>query len=196
MHRIMDFLARGMALLGGLVLSFLILLTCLSVLGRLLNTILHNQVMPFAPDLAKWFLDLGVGPILGDFELVEAGVAFAIFAFLPLCQISAAHASVDILTSQFPLTLNRFLRMIVEIIFAAALVLIAWKLFDGMLSKRDYGETTFLLEFPIWWAYAASLFGAVSAALAGVYMAWIRTCEFFTRRVIVARGTEAEHDNP
>lgn len=192
MHRTIEMLARGMAVVGGTVLSLLIALTCLSVLGRFLNSFLHNQVESFAPGVAKWFLDLGIGPITGDFELVEAGVAFAIFAFLPLCQITAGHASVDVFTNLLPRGANRFLIMVIEIVFGAVLVVIAWKLFDGMLSKRRYGETTFLLQFPIWWAYAASLFAAVMAAIAGVYMACVRVIEFFLRKSIIhsAGGNE------
>jgi len=183
-------LARGMAVVGGTVLSLLIALTCLSVLGRFLNSFLHNQVEFFAPGVAKWFLDLGIGPITGDFELVEAGVAFAIFAFLPICQITAGHASVDVFTNLLPRRANRFMIMVTEIVFGAVLVLIAWKLFDGMLSKRRYGETTFLLQFPIWWAYAASLFAAVTAAIAGVYMAWVRVIEFLLGKSIIQGAGE------
>jgi hypothetical protein len=184
-------LGRFMAVLGGLVLSALILLTCLSVLGRTLNTVLHGWMGTIAPGFSKWLLNLGVGPIEGDFELVEAGVAFAIFAFLPLCQIKSMHASVDILANTFPRWLNRFLRMITEVIFAAVLVVIAWRLYEGMLSKRSYGETTFLLEFPIWWSYAASLFAAIVAAMAGVYMALVRIYEFFSDKVIAPNGMES-----
>jgi len=56
-----------MAILGGLVLSALILVICVSIVGR----------------------TIGIGPINGDYELVEAGIAFSIFAFLPLTQITA-----------------------------------------------------------------------------------------------------------
>jgi len=192
MHFLIKKLAHFMAFLGGVVLSSLIILTCLSVLGRILNTFLHRQVEAVAPNVAKWFLDLGVGPITGDFELVESGIAFAIFAFIPLCQIRNGHASVDILTTHFPNNVNRFLGMIIEIVFAAALILIAWKLYDGMLSKMRYGETTFLLQFPIWWAYAASLFGAAMAAIAGAYMAGVRMYEFFTGKTIEIDQVEVE----
>lgn len=192
MHFLMKKLAHFMAFLGGVVLSLLIILTCLSVLGRILNTFLHRQVEAVAPNVAKWFLDLGIGPITGDFELVESGIAFAIFAFIPLCQISNGHASVDIFTSHLPRNVNRFLGMIIEIVFAAVLILIAWKLYHGMLSKLSYGETTFLLQYPIWWAYAASLFGAVVAAIAGAYMAGVRIYEFFTGNTIELEHVEAE----
>ncbi len=192
MHRFMERLARVMAALGGLVLSSLIIVTCLSVLGRVLNTVLHGWIGTLAPGASQALLDLGVGPILGDFELVEAGVAFAIFAFMPLCQISAGHASVDLLTNMLGPRTNRFLQMVIDIVFAVALILIAVKLYDGLLAKRRYGETTFLLQFPIWWSYAASLFAASIGALAGVYVAIVRCVEFATGKSILNGGSGAE----
>ncbi len=193
MHALFTGLARFMAILGGIVLSALILLTCVSIVGRSLNGILHSDfVMGIAPDLAHWLINAGVGPINGDFELVEAGVAFAIFAFIPLCQITAGHASVDLVANALPRKVNRFLRMVTEVVFALVLVLIAWKLFDGMLSKKGYGETSFLLQFPVWWAYAASLFGAVVSAIVGLYMAGVRVTEFLTGRILVWDGVETD----
>ena len=123
------------------------------------------------PELATWLLGLGIGPINGDFELVEAGVAFAVFAFLPLCQISGGHASVDVFTARMSARANRVLARVSDTLFAAVLVLIAVQLARGLLSKYGSGQTSFLLEFPLWWAYAASLIGAVAAALVAVYLA-------------------------
>ena len=193
MHKTMMAVARGMAMVGGAVLSLLIVLTCISIAGRSLNGILHSDfMMSVAPGLARWLIDLGIGPVNGDFELVEAGVAFAIFAFIPLCQITSGHASVDIVANALPRGVNRFLRMVIEVTFAAVLVLIAWRLYAGMISKQSYGETSFLLQFPVWWAYAASLFAAVVAAIVGVYMGAVRTYEFFTGRILIWDGVEVE----
>lgn len=194
MHRLMMGLASFMAILGGFVLTFLILLTCVSVLGRSLNGVFHSDFMTgFAPGFSQWMIDIGVGPVNGDFELVEAGVAFAIFAFIPLCQLTASHASVDIFANAFPKWLDRILRAIIEVVFALVLILIAWRLYDGMLSKMRFGETTFLIQFPIWWAYAASLVGAVVSSVVGVYMAVLRVIELFTGRTLIAEGAGAEH---
>ena len=169
--------ARLMAICGGLVLTVLIVLICISVIGRSLNGLLHGWIGAVMPDLSAWALDLGVGPINGDFELVEAGVAFAIFAFLPLCQISAGHASVDIFTAKLPTRINRLLQLAIDVIFAVVLIAIAYQLYNGMLSKQRYGDTTFLLQFPIWWAYAASLSGSILTAVISFYVAGIRALE-------------------
>ena len=169
--------ARLMAICGGLVLTVLIVLICISVIGRSLNGLLHGWIGAVMPDLSAWALDLGVGPINGDFELVEAGVAFAIFAFLPLCQISAGHASVDIFTAKLPTRINRLLQLAIDVIFTVVLIAIAYQLYNGMLSKQRYGDTTFLLQFPIWWAYAASLSGSILTAVISFYVAGIRALE-------------------
>ncbi|MDU9006104.1 TRAP transporter small permease [Sedimentitalea todarodis] len=193
MHKIMMSLARFMAVLGGIALSALILLTCISIAGRLLNGFFHKDFMQgLLPEFSNWMIEIGVGPVNGDFELVESGVAFAIFAFIPLCQITAGHASVDIFTSTLSARVNRFLRMVTETVFAAVLILIAVKLYDGMASKMRYGETSFLLQFPTWWAYAASLFGAVVSAIVGVYVAAVRIYEFSTGRIVIVDGMEAD----
>ena len=179
--------ARLMAICGGLVLTVLIVLICISVIGRSLNGLLHGWIGALMPGVSAWALDLGVGPINGDFELVEAGVAFAIFAFLPLCQISAGHASVDIFTAKLPTRINRLLQLAIDVIFAVVLIAIAYQLYNGMLSKQRYGDTTFLLQFPIWWAYAASLSGSILTAVISFYVAGIRALELMRGEDILSQ---------
>lgn len=194
MYRSIEWLARLFALLGGAVLSALILLTCVSVLGRSLNSLLHSDlVQSVIPNAADALLSLGIGPINGDFELVEAGMAFAVLAFLPLCQLHGAHASVDIFTARLPRRANYTLRALIEAVFAAVLILIAWQLFEGMMSKLRTGQTTFLLEYPVWWGYAAALSGAVVAAAVSVYLATLRIREAATGQTILPPETEADH---
>jgi len=62
-------------------------------------------------------------------------------------------------------------------VFAAILVLIAARLAAGMDSKMQSGQTTLLLQFPLWWADALSLTGAAAAAIVSVYMALVRVLE-------------------
>lgn len=194
MYSFVDRLARFFALSGGAVLSSLIILTCLSILGRSINSILNSDALQNSvPEFANLMLKTGVGPINGDFELVEAGMAFAIFAFLPLCQLRGAHASVDILVSSFSPTSRRWLQMVIELVFAAVIILIAYQLFLGMESKRNSGQTSFLLAFPVWWGYALSLSAAIVAALVSVYVAAIRVLEAITGERILPTEMEANH---
>jgi len=174
-------------------LVVLVFLTCASIAGRELNGVMFWLIdNDWFASTAKWLIDIGLGPINGDFELIEAGVAFAIFAFLPLCQITGSHASVDIFTTQMSARSQRVLRMVTELIFAAVLVLIAVQLTAGMQSKFRTGQTTFLLQFPIWWAYALSLVGAVIAAIVGVYLALVRGIEMLKGRAFIPDVSELE----
>ena len=190
----MQKLARTMAVLGGLVLVLLVLLVCVSVAGRGGNTLGHwDTLEQLAPWISGALINSGIGPVAGDFELVEAGIAFAIFAFLPLCQLQGGHASVDVFTSLLPERFNAWLAAFWEILLAGVILLITWRLFVGMLDKFGNGETTFILQFPIWWAYAASILAACTAALVAVYCAVARVQEARTGRRLTPSGEGAGH---
>jgi len=177
--------ARAMATLGGVVLLALIVMTCLSVLGRELGALLQSdRLQGYA--LAGWLQGLGIGAVYGDIELVEAGVAFCIFAFLPLCHLTGAHATVDILAERFPVRVQRLLAACIAVLFAAVMAAIAVQLFAGMQSKVRSGQTSALIEFPIWWAYAACLAGAVLAAVVAVYLAAVRCAEAWLGVALIA----------
>lgn len=184
-HRAILFICRAMALIGGLVLLALVVLVCVSITGRALNGMLHGLDAGWAQALLDW----GIGPVTGDFELVEAGMAFAIFAFLPLCQITGAHASVDVFTAKLPPRFLRVLKALIEVLFAAVLIIIAVQLYEGTHSKLRSGQTTFLLQFPIWWAYAASLVAAILAAGVACYAALLRA-------IAVATGEDPVLEHP
>jgi TRAP-type C4-dicarboxylate transport system permease small subunit len=175
----MEWLARTLAIIGGLVLTALVLLTCISVIGRGGNTLGHsdllNGILPGFADMLKH-----LGPVTGDFEVVEAGIAFAIFAFLPICQLHGGHATVDVFTNLMPKKLNRVIIAFWEVILALVLILISWRLYEGLLSKMSNGETTYLIQFPIWWAYAASFAASLCAVIVGVYCAIARVAGLIT----------------
>lgn len=193
MHRFMMATARSFAMIGGAVLAALIIMICLSILGRELNAFFHGAFAQSAfPGLANGLLGLGIGPIEGDFEILEASIGFAIFAFMPICQITAGHATVDVFTSGLSDRSNAILRMIGDVLFAAVLVLIAWRLGVGTQSKFSNGETTLLLQFPVWWGYAVSLGAAIVTAIIGIYVAVIRVQEVRTGAVLLTDG-EAGH---
>lgn len=162
-------LAIGLAWAGGAVLLALVALVCLSVAGRALG----DLGLP------------GLGPIRGDFELVEAGIGFAIFAFLPLCQLRGGHARADLLAGVLRPALRRGLDLLWEALFALCLLLIFWRLGVATAEKsclpaRLSGdwcniETSFRLGLPIWWAYLACLAAAALApvaALARLVLLW------------------------
>jgi TRAP-type C4-dicarboxylate transport system permease small subunit len=156
MQRMAGTLSYFSAIIGGIVLLALTLLTCVSIMGRALSGLLP---------------DAGFGPIFGDYEIVEAAIAFSIFCFLPLCQFTAGHATVDIFTNALSRPINRALLALWETAMALASALILWRLYVGMLGKFNNGETSFLLQFPTWWAYAACVLPAAILVFVTIWSA-------------------------
>ncbi|MBL4786390.1 MAG: TRAP transporter small permease [Cohaesibacteraceae bacterium] len=148
-------ISEYIALAGGLVLVFLMLLTTISVTGRGFIGIIP-----------------GAGPVPGDFEIVEAGCAFAVFIFLPWAQLKREHVSVDIAVSWMSPRSIAMLSLISNILLTAVAALIAWQLYKGAGGKFRYNETTQILQFPVWWGYAASLIGAVWFVVVSAYTVW------------------------
>jgi len=181
-----------MAIVGGVVLTALVLMMCVSILGRTATSILHSDWMQTTmPGFAEWMINTGIGPIFGDYEFLTAGLAFSIFSFLGWCQLTGGHATVDVFTSGLSDRARRILQMLIEIVFAASLVLIAIQLDKGMSTYLRRGSTTFLLQYPVWWNYAFALAPAVITAIIGVYMALVRIAEAFTNRTLVsAQGAD------
>jgi TRAP-type C4-dicarboxylate transport system permease small subunit len=167
-------LARWLAIAGGFVLVAITVMTVISIVGRT-------------------FIWAGLSPVPGDFELVEAGTGFAVFAFLPWCQLNRGHATVDLFTSYLSPAANRVIDLLSEILFGLVTILIAWRLWVGMLEKMEYGETTFILQFPVWWGMALCAAATIIGVIVSVYMVIVRAMEVAQGRSLVGPGTGAIH---
>lgn len=192
MYRILLLSAKAFAIGGGLVLSGLIAMVCVSIMGKITADLAH-ALIEHTPTVSNWVLALGVGPVRGDFELVELGMAVAVCLFLPLCQLTGGHARVDLFTQNIPVPLLRILQALVEILVAAVLVVIVWKLFEGVEAKHRAGTRTTLLQIPLWGAYLVSLLGLGLTAFCGFYVATVRCLEALTGRPILTEGEGAVH---
>ncbi|MEM1350763.1 MAG: TRAP transporter small permease [Pseudomonadota bacterium] len=189
MHRAIHLLARGTAILGAFVLIGLVALTTLSISGRALNDALHNPTVDsLLGGLAQRLLNSGIGEVSGSYELLEAGVAFAIFCFFPICQLYTGHATVDVFTRVLPAWATRALMAFWEVVLTACLILISVQLFGGLQRYYGNGETTFFLQFPLWWAYAASFAASVVTCVVAVYCAIVRVIESLTGQVVLPRA--------
>jgi TRAP-type C4-dicarboxylate transport system permease small subunit len=162
-------LARALAIVGGVVLVVITLITVVSITGRA-------------------FIWAGLRPVPGDFELVEAGVGFAVFAFLPWCQLNRGHATVDIFTSFLPNQVNRHIDVLAEVLMTIAITFIAWRLWFGLQDKIRHGETTFILQYPVWWAFAACMVAAAIAVVVSFYMVGVRLKELRERAPVPELG--------
>ena len=145
-------LARAAALAGGCALMAVTVVTVVSIVGRLL-------------------LPLGLRPIPGDFEIVQAGVLFAVFCFLPWCHLERGHALVAIVTDRFPIRFSALAEFLWDLVMLVAAVFIAWRLWAGLLDKTGNNESTFILRVPLWMLYSAGLVGALVFVVAAGYCA-------------------------
>ncbi len=138
--------SRIVAIFGGFLLLAVLSIVVISVSGRAL-------------------ISIGLGPIPGDFELVEAGTALAVFCFLPWCQFARAHVSVDIMKGIFGPKIDTSLETLFNIIMTIVMAVILWRLWAGMHDKMAYGETSFILQFPVWWGYAVCVPAAILSVI-------------------------------
>jgi TRAP-type C4-dicarboxylate transport system permease small subunit len=142
-------LARLSALLAGALVSFMVLLTAVSIFGR--ETIGKT--------------------ITGDFELVGLATGAAVGLFMPLCQLHRGNIVVDFFTARAPKRLNAALDRIGALLLALCCALLAWRAALGGLSSWTSGSTTMLLGVPEWYAYAPMVPGFGLTALIGLKQA-------------------------
>lgn len=152
MGRMVHGLAKWMAVAGGAVLIGVVVVMIVSITGRALI----------------W---AGLRPIPGDYELVSAGMGFAVFAFMPWAHLQRGHATVALVTDAFGPRANRIILVVTDIMMLAAASFIAWRLYFGMMDKFAYSETTLLLRMPLGWTYAAGFIGAVVFVVVAAWLA-------------------------
>jgi TRAP-type C4-dicarboxylate transport system permease small subunit len=150
MSRLLYRTSQVMAWLGGVVLTAMALLSVTSIAGRALSGV-------------------GLGPVPGDFELVEVGTALAVFCFLPWTHLKRGHASVDLFWKLYPPGLQRVLEVAADVLMLVVWVLLIWRMAIVTEDYRGNAEVSFILQMPVWWGYAASL---VPGAIGCVVYAW------------------------
>lgn len=139
--------SRLAAWIGGLTLCGLAGMSVISIAGR----------------AASGF---GFGPVPGDFELVEAGTALAVFCFLPWCHLKRGHAIVDMFWRCYPRPMQKALEVFSEALMLFVWVLLTWRMSIAMMDYRANGEATFILGMPVWFGYAACMPPAVLGCFA------------------------------
>jgi hypothetical protein len=167
--RTLEFVARACAIFGGLVLTFAMLATVVSIAGRVLVNVIGGL-----PGFG-W-----VGPIPGDYEIVEIGAAVAVAAFLPICQMRGGHVLVDLLFAKSgPAALAAF-SILGNLLFAIVGGIIAWRLYLGAMAKFQYQESSMILGLQIGWGYLALAIFFAIAVLCAVYLV-LRDLPLLTR---------------
>jgi len=130
---IFENLAKLCAIVAGVLLTAITLMTCASLIGR--NTTGDS--------------------IVGAFELTGVAAGAAIALFMPLCQLRRGNIIVDFFTARVSAAVNdkldRFGTLLLVVIFS----LLAWRTTLGGLNVYSANSETQIMGFPEWVVYAA-----------------------------------------
>ena len=154
--------ARLCAMLGGVALMGILLVTCASVIGR-------N------------FLDR---TLVGDFEWTGLACGVAVALFMPWCQLRRGHIGVDFFTARAPQVVVARLDRCAALLLALCLFVLAWRSALGGLNAHANFSTSMLLGVPHWWVYACMVPPLLLTALIGLCQAlWPRSWQTTTHAV-------------
>ena len=131
--KILANLAKLCAILAGLLLIFITLMTCVSIIGR----------------------DLIGKTIVGDFELSGAAAGAAIALFMPWCQVRRGNIMVDFFTAKASESAQNIMDRMGAQLLGCAMALMAWRTSLGGLNSFYTHSETQILGFPEWVVYAA-----------------------------------------
>ena len=147
--RVLEFLAKLCAVLAGVLLTVITLMTCVSVIGR--NT-------------TGW-------TIVGDFELSASAAGAAIALFLPWCQVRRGNIIVDFFTAKASAATQAALDRAGALLLALVMALMAWRSTVGGLNAWRSQAGSMMLGFPDWVVYCGMVPPLVLTAVIGLTQA-------------------------
>jgi TRAP-type C4-dicarboxylate transport system permease small subunit len=124
-------LAKFCAILAGVLLTAITLITCVSLLGR--NTI-------------GWTL-------VGDIELAGAAAGAAVALFMPWCQVKRGNIMVDFFTAKASAATQDKLDRFGALLLSLVMALMTWRTALGGLSAWKSKAGSMMLGFPEWVIY-------------------------------------------
>jgi TRAP-type C4-dicarboxylate transport system permease small subunit len=124
----LDRIARFCSILGGLVMTALMLMTCYSLISR----------------------NMFDAALVGDFELTGVGAGAAIALFMPLCQLQRENIIVDFFTANRSEAFNFRLDRLGDVLMAIIFTLLAWRCTAAAINAIDTMGASMLLGFPDW----------------------------------------------
>lgn len=145
--RLLDRLATGFTMLGGLTFCALIVMSIVSIVGRKLFS----------------------APVQGDVELMQMGAAVGAAAFLPLCELYDHNVKVDALTGWMSDRGRALLDTAAHGLLTVAAVLITWRTALAAVDGHSSGEVSTLLSVPMWQPVALLVPSFALLALCGLY---------------------------
>ncbi len=131
--RVLEFAARACAIFAGLMMVAIAGMTCYSVFSR---TVLGAAMV-------------------GDFELVQVGMAFAVASFMPICQLRRGNIIVDFFTQKAAPARRDAMDRGGALVVAAMMGLLAWRTALGALESHASQKVTMMMQVAEWPAFYA-----------------------------------------
>ena len=147
--RVLEALAKLCAILAGLVMVGITLLTCASIIGR----------------------SLFEKAINGDFELVGFAAGAAVALFMPWCQLKRGNIIVDFFTTRASAEARARMDRLGALLLAAVMLLMTWRSVLGGLNAWNTNSGSMMLGFPEWIVYACMVPPMLLTALIGLHQA-------------------------
>jgi len=147
--RILESLAKLCAILAGVLLTGITLLTCGNLIAR--NTTGDSMA--------------------GAFELTAVAAGAAIALFMPLCQVRQGNIIVDFFTARLSDAANGRFDRLGALILSLVFALLAWRTTLGGLNVYEAHSETQIMGFPEWVVYAAMVPPFALTCLIGLYQA-------------------------
>ncbi len=158
--RVLYQIAKGLAILGGVILCAMATLTTISVTGRSALS----------------------SPIPGDFELVAIGTGLAVFTFLPWCQIVRGNVLVDFFMIKAPVRTQVLADIVGGLLYLLIAALLTWRMIFGGLDMYRYSEVSMTINFPRWTTFPVSIAMLGFLVIVIAYTIARSAAEFRTRR--------------
>ena len=137
------------AMAGGLLFIALVAMSIISIVGR----------------------KIAAAPVPGDIEMLQMGTAVASAALLPYCEMMAGHLRVDFFTARASARTRRLLDAFAHLLLGLVAALVAWRTGVAANALRLVGETSMMLSWPVWPAWAALVPSLALFSAAGFYNA-------------------------
>lgn len=140
LDRIVERLSIGIAVIGGFGLIAATLVTCVSILMKLARR--GMEAVGWTPEALDW-----LRPILGEEELVQYAVAFALMSALPYVAYARGHITIDLFRTWFGDRLNRLLDLLGDITLAVLAYLLFTRQWTLLFKPARRDDAPWMTEF-------------------------------------------------
>jgi TRAP-type C4-dicarboxylate transport system permease small subunit len=104
-------------------------------------------------------------PIRGAYEMVEAMMAVFVFNGMSTAFLQRRNIVIDLVDSLLQRSIVVALIRMSDVLTVATITLFAYAMIKPAMQSFSYGEVKMELQVPIWWFWAAALFGIAGAIL-------------------------------